>query len=168
PVGLAEELHKPGLRAGDRHGRGAVCVDVLVDALGIDREVVEVLALVLQLELDRLPRLPLDDGGAEVEVVLHPTARILAAVTPPGDSTQKTQWRELFHEVVVSGLCTGCSACVVVCPFHVLVCDHAGGPHGPYRPFHLEEGEPDHCAHGDRGCDICTRACPRFREWEPE
>ena len=89
-------------------------------------------------------------------------------MTPPGDSTQKTQWRDLFHEVVVSGLCTGCSACVVVCPFHVLGYDHTGGPHGPYRPFHLEEGEPDHCAHGDRGCDICTRACPRFREWEPE
>ena len=80
----------------------------------------------------------------------------------------KTQWRELFHEVVASGLCTGCSACVVVCPFHVLGYDHAEGENGPYRPFHLEEGPADHCTHGDRGCDICTRACPRFREWEPE
>jgi coenzyme F420 hydrogenase subunit beta len=87
---------------------------------------------------------------------------------PPGDSTSKTQWRDLYHEVVVSGLCTGCSACVVVCPFHVLDYDHAGGPNGAYRPFHVEEGAADHCTHGDRGCDICTRACPRFRAWEPE
>jgi coenzyme F420 hydrogenase subunit beta len=56
----------------------------------------------------------------------------------------------------------------VVCPFHVLGYEHDSGENGPYRPFHLEEGPQDHCAHGDRGCDICTRACPRFRDWEPE
>src|SRR5437588_5857615 len=81
---------------------------------------------------------------------------------------EKTQWRDLFNEVVATGLCTGCSACVVVCPFHVLGYEHDGGVNGPYRPFHLEEGPQDQCAHGDRGCDICTRGCPRFREWEPE
>jgi len=79
---------------------------------------------------------------------------------------EKPQWAELFNEVVTSGLCTGCAACVVVCPYDVLGYDDTGGR---YKPFHVpEEGGPDNCTHGVKGCTLCTRACPRFRTWEPE
>jgi len=75
------------------------------------------------------------------------------------------QWKELYEEVVTAGLCTGCSACVIACPHDVLGYEHK---EGGYRPFHLEEelGDSD-CVHGQKGCTSCTRACPRFRDWEP-
>jgi coenzyme F420 hydrogenase subunit beta len=72
-------------------------------------------------------------------------------------------WRELYHEVVQTGLCTGCAACVMACPQDVL------GYTDDYYPFQIGEGMGfDQCVIGDRGCDICTRACPRFRTWETE
>nr|MDP9442374.1 4Fe-4S dicluster domain-containing protein [Actinomycetota bacterium] len=76
------------------------------------------------------------------------------------------QWKELYAEVVTSGLCTGCSGCVVACPHDVLGYNDGDGV---YKPFHLEEElGPDNCIHGEKGCTSCTRACPRFRAWEPE
>jgi coenzyme F420 hydrogenase subunit beta len=79
---------------------------------------------------------------------------------------EKFQWKHLYSEVVTSGLCTGCAGCVIACPHDVLgYRDDAG----IYKPFHLEEGyAPDNCSHGEKGCTSCTRACPRFRTWEPE
>ena len=79
---------------------------------------------------------------------------------------EKPHWRELFSEVVTSGLCTGCAACVVVCPHPVL--DY-NADNGVYKPFHLDiDGGPADCTHGEKGCTMCTRACPRFRNWESE
>ncbi len=73
-------------------------------------------------------------------------------------------WRELFHEVVQTNLCTGCAACVMACPRDVL--DYRVAD---YHPVQIGDGMGvDECFHGDRGCDICTKACPPFRAWETE
>jgi coenzyme F420 hydrogenase subunit beta len=84
----------------------------------------------------------------------------------PAPQRWKAEWADLYSEVVTSGLCTGCAACIVACPHDVLGYNTAGGA---YKPFHLEEElGPSGCSHGLRGCTSCTRACPRFRDWEPE
>jgi len=75
------------------------------------------------------------------------------------------QWKELYREVVTTNLCTGCAACVMACPRDVLGYDHSV----TYHPFNYEPTTTfDDCLHGHRGCDICTKACPRFRLWEIE
>lgn len=75
---------------------------------------------------------------------------------------EKTSWRDLYKQVVQSNLCTGCGACVMACPRDVLDYDHAN-----YRPVNVEPTtSAGQCAHGARGCDICTRACPHFGAWE--
>ncbi|MGH8996764.1 MAG: Coenzyme F420 hydrogenase/dehydrogenase, beta subunit C-terminal domain, partial [Acidimicrobiales bacterium] len=79
---------------------------------------------------------------------------------------EKLHWSHLYQEVVTSGLCTGCAACIVVCPYDVLEYDDQGGR---YKPWHVDaEGGREDCTHGVKGCTLCTRACPRFRDWEPE
>ncbi|MFM7650439.1 MAG: coenzyme F420 hydrogenase/dehydrogenase beta subunit N-terminal domain-containing protein, partial [Acidimicrobiaceae bacterium] len=76
------------------------------------------------------------------------------------------QWKELYEEVINTGLCTGCAGCVISCPHDVIGYEHE---EGKYKPFHLEEELGlDNCIHGEKGCTSCTRACPRFRAWEPE
>ncbi len=76
------------------------------------------------------------------------------------------QWKELYDEVITSGLCTGCAGCVISCPHDVIGYKHEPGQ---YKPFHLEdELGPTNCGHGEKGCTSCTRSCPRFRDWETE
>ena len=89
----------------------------------------------------------------------------VAAEAPPTTERWTAQWKELYEEVITTGLCTGCAGCVVTCPHDVIGYEHE---EGKYLPFHLEEelGLAD-CIHGVKGCTTCTRACPRFRAWEP-
>jgi len=89
-----------------------------------------------------------------------------AAATPAKKPRWTYQWKELYEEVITSGLCTGCAGCVIACPHDVIGYRHEPGQ---YYPFHLEEELGlDDCVHGVKGCTSCTRACPRFRAWEPE
>jgi coenzyme F420 hydrogenase subunit beta len=79
---------------------------------------------------------------------------------------EKLSWKHLYDEVVTSGLCTGCAGCVIACPHDVLGYDDT---EGVYKPQQIEDyGGPADCSHGDKACTSCTRACPRFRAWEPE
>ena len=34
------------------------------------------------------------------------------------------QWKELYEEVITTGLCTGCAGCVVTCPHDVIGYEH--------------------------------------------
>ena len=79
---------------------------------------------------------------------------------------EKLSWKHLYDEVVTSGLCTGCAGCVIACPHDVLSYKDT---EGTYKPFQIEDyGGPADCSHGDKNCTSCTRACPRFRDWEPD
>ncbi len=88
------------------------------------------------------------------------------AKSAPAKQRWTFQWKELYDEVITSGLCTGCAGCVISCPHDVIGYKHEPGQ---YKPFHLEdELGPSNCGHGEKGCTSCTRACPRFRDWELE
>jgi coenzyme F420 hydrogenase subunit beta len=89
-----------------------------------------------------------------------------ATKAPAKPARWTAQWKELYSEVIQTGLCTGCAGCVVSCPHDVIGYTHEPGA---YKPFHLEEElGPGNCLHGEKGCTTCTRACPRFRSWEPQ
>src|SRR5437660_8348066 len=89
-----------------------------------------------------------------------------APTAPPAKERWSYSWKHLYDEVVTSGLCTGCAGCVIACPHDVLSYDDTLGR---YKPYNIEDiTAPDGCSHGEKGCTLCTRACPRFRDWETE
>ena len=68
------------------------------------------------------------------------------------------QWKELYDEVITTGLCTGCAGCVIACPHDVIGYEH---DEGEYKPFHLEEElGPDDCIHGEKGCTTLHPGLP--------
>ena len=97
---------------------------------------------------------------------MYPHVMAVTETTTPKKNRWSFQWKELYDEVITSGLCTGCAGCVIACPHDVIGYKHEPGQ---YKPFHLEdELGLSNCGHGEKGCTSCTRACPRFRDWETE
>ena len=90
----------------------------------------------------------------------------VAVTEAPASTTRWTaQWKELYEEVITTGLCTGCAGCVVTCPHDVIGYEHE---EGKYIPFHLEdELGPTTASTARRAAPPARRACPRFRAWEP-
>jgi len=88
------------------------------------------------------------------------------AATAPKKPRWRFHWNHLFSEIVTTNICTGCSGCIVACPHDVLQYDDKWHP-VLMGKAHVE-GDDSHCVHGEKACTMCTRACPRFRDWEPE
>jgi len=79
----------------------------------------------------------------------------------------KYSWQDLARDVIPTGLCTGCSGCVIACPHEVLSLDqHVWKPE--LAPDAWVDGDERRCVYGERGCTVCTRVCPRFRFWEAD
>ena len=99
------------------------------------------------------------------------------AVNPLGEGADQTvvyvramaerwtaQWKELYAEVVTTGLVQ--AVCVRRdVPHDVIGYEHEEGL--PAVPPSRRSSGLDNCIHGEKGCTTCTRACPRFRAWEP-
>ena len=78
---------------------------------------------------------------------------------------EKPHWAELYNEVVTSGLCTGCAACIVACPHDVLSYDDTGGR---YKPFHVEaDGGPRTAPTGSRAAPCAPGPVPAFGRGSP-
>jgi len=69
---------------------------------------------------------------------------------------ERKHWKHLKEEIVDTEVCVGCSACVVVCPHHVIEMEN-------FRPAmqDLTLG-PDDCVHGEKSCSLCAMACLRL------
>ncbi len=74
--------------------------------------------------------------------------------TAPAAATRWTaQWRELYIEVINSGLCTGCAGCVVTCPHDVIVKSAGTGKIGDGKVWITEVSRVVRIRTGEEGRD---------------
>ena len=117
-----------------------------------------VTATAMAAQLQRQPPRVIHDAQASVAGVTAATrARARRAPRRSGTSSTTRSWRP------------GCAPAAPPASWparrDVLGYDHATS----YQPFNIEPTTPPTTAsHGEQGCDICTRACPRFRDWETD
>lgn len=65
---------------------------------------------------------------------------------------------DLVKEVISPGVCSGCAACVLVCPYNLL--EYEGEKPQRKVSFSLP---PDRCVIDERwGCGVCALVCPRL------
>jgi coenzyme F420 hydrogenase subunit beta len=70
---------------------------------------------------------------------------------------ERKHWKHLYHEIVATEVCVGCSACVVACPHDVIEMTEL------LRPKQIDESDPpDYCVHGEQSCSLCAMACLRL------
>ena len=72
------------------------------------------------------------DAAMAVTRTLRPPSRAATRWRPTrslprGAGAGRHQWKELYEEVITSGLCTGCAGCVIACPHDVIGYDHDAG-----------------------------------------
>lgn len=96
-----------------------------------------------------------------------PTVHISSTTDVPTPVRWKYSWGDLVEGVIDAELCTGCSGCVVACPQNALRLDRETWTPRLESEARVED-QVDRCRFGERGCTLCTRACPRFGSWEPE
>ncbi|MGI8426878.1 MAG: Coenzyme F420 hydrogenase/dehydrogenase, beta subunit C-terminal domain [Actinomycetota bacterium] len=69
---------------------------------------------------------------------------------------ERKHWKHLKAEIVDTEVCVGCSACVVVCPHHVIEMEN-------FRPAMQDPALGlDNCVHGEKSCSLCAMACLRL------
>lgn len=71
---------------------------------------------------------------------------------------QSRGFGDLYHDVIGAGRCTGCSACVVGCPYHIL--DYRNE-----KPLMTVGYATDYCPKGEgHGCTVCADVCPQLKD----
>jgi coenzyme F420 hydrogenase subunit beta len=71
-------------------------------------------------------------------------------------------YRDLKEEVWDAGTCSGCGACVAVCPADAICFEKAGGGEKPFNIGYCKEADDE------VPCGACYSACPRTKEIRPE
>src|SRR6266571_3254879 len=100
---------------------------------------------------NRVVRSSVSGSSAMPPIMAVPSNLTAMAVIEESPSPKRerwtAQWKELFDEVVTTGLCTGCAGCVISCPHDVLDYDDLLGV---YKPVQIENdyGGPRDCSHG--------------------
>lgn len=74
----------------------------------------------------------------------------------------KKSYLDLEREVWERGICSGCGACVAVCPADAIIFDRAGGGEKPVNIGYCKEADDE------VPCGACYAACPRVGDYRVE